>query len=66
VPVFDMYGNITKETRLMSMNQAMQGVVRMGNTPQSLQEPPSDDGTHSDALRRLPAHWRPRVDGECK
>jgi len=53
VPVFDMYGNITKETRLMSMNQAMQGVVRMGTPPQSSQELPSDDGTHSDALRRF-------------
>jgi len=53
VPVFDMYGNITKETRLMSMSQAMQGVVRIGNTPQPVPEPRSDDGAHSDALRQF-------------
>jgi hypothetical protein len=56
VPVFDMYGNITKETRLMSMSQAMQGVVRTplgGNTLQAESEPKSGDSAHSDALCRF-------------
>jgi hypothetical protein len=53
VPVFDMYGNITKETRLMSMSQAMQRVVRTGNTLQAESEPKSGDGVHSDALHRF-------------
>jgi hypothetical protein len=56
VPVFDMYGNITKETRLMSMSQAMQGVVRTplgGNPLQVESEPKSGDSAHSEALCRF-------------
>jgi len=56
VPVFDAYGNITKETRLMSMSQAMQGVVHSTpgtSTPPSGYEPKSGDDAHSEALKKF-------------